>query len=196
MHGRSFLFRYADDAVLLFEKEEDARRVFEVLPKRFAKYGLTLHPEKTRLVRFRRPDRDTTDHEGGGGPGTFNFLGFTHHWAQLENGHWVVLRRTKSSSTRRALGEVWAWLKASRHLPLGEQQWGLNEKLRGHYGYFAIRGNMACVWSFWARVKRTWKKWLSRRSDQAWLTWPKFHKLLERYPLLAPSVVVRSKGAA
>ena len=100
MKGRSYLFRYADDAVMLFEKKEDARRVFEVLPKRFEKYGLTLHPEKTRLVRFTRPDRARDDDEGAGvaHPGTFDFLGFTHNWARLKNGHWVVLRRTRFSA--------------------------------------------------------------------------------------------------
>lgn len=193
MHGPSHLFRYADDAVLLFAKEEDARRVLEVLPKRFAKYGLALHPEKTRLVRFRRPDRDVTARRGGDGPGTFNFLGFTHHWAQIQSGHWVVFRRTKGSSTRRALGAVWDWLKANRHRPLGEQQRSLNQRLRGHYGYFAMRGNMRSVWNFWNAVKRAWKRWLSRRSDKAGLTWPRFTKLLERHPLLEPSVTVRSE---
>jgi group II intron reverse transcriptase/maturase len=196
MHGPSYLFRYADDAVMVFQKEEDARRVLEVLPKRFAKYGLTLHPEKTRLVRFRRPDRDTTDREGGGGPGTFAFLGFTHHWARMENGHWVVLRRTKGSSARRALGEVWGWLKANRHLPLGEQRWGLNQRLRGHYGYFAIRGNMARVWLFLDSVKRAWKRWLSRRSDKAGLTWARFNRILEQFPLEEPALPVRSERAA
>ena len=187
MKGRSYLFRYADDAVMLFEKEEDARRVFEVLPKRFEKYGLTVHPEKTRLVRFKRPDRDTDAQGGGGGPGTFDFLGFTHHWAQMEHGHWVVLRRTMSSRMRRALKAVWTWLKANRHLPLGEQQRGLAQRLRGHYGYYAIRGNTSCAWTFRDGVKRAWKRWLSRRSDKAGLTWSRIHKILERFPLPTPS---------
>ena len=193
MHGQSHLFRYADDAVVLFEKEEDARRVLEVLPKRFEKYGLTLHPEKTRLVCFRRPDRDTTDRDGGGGPGTFNFLGFTHHWGQLERGTWVVLRRTKGSSARRALRDMWLWLKAKHHLPLDEQQGSLNNRLRGHYGYFNIRGNRNSVWKhFWA-VRGAWKRWLSRRSDSAGMTWARFNKVLQRFPLQPPPPRVRSE---
>jgi group II intron reverse transcriptase/maturase len=195
MNGRSYLFRYADDAVMLFEKEEDARRVFDVLPKRFEKYGLTVHPEKTRLVRFKRPDRDTDAQGGGGGPGTFDFLGFTHHWAQLEHGHWVVLRRTMSSRMRRALKAVWAWLKANRHLPLGEQQRGLAQRLRGHYGYYAIRGNTSCAWSFRDGVKRAWKRWLSRRSDKAGLTWARFNRILRRFPLPVPALTARSERA-
>jgi group II intron reverse transcriptase/maturase len=188
MRGLAHLFRYADDAVMVFQKEEDARRVLEVLPKRFEKYGLTLHPEKTRLVRFKRPDRDTaTDGDDGGGtPGTFDFLGFTHYWAQLQNGHWVVLRRTMRSRFARALKEVWAWLKANRHRPLGEQQQGLAQRLRGHYGYYAIRGNKNRAWDFWNAVKCAWKRWLSRRSDKAGLTWAKMERLLERFPLPAP----------
>ena len=193
MHGQSHLFRYADDAVVLFEKEEDARRVLEVLPKRFEKYGLTLHPEKTRLVCFRRPDRNTTDRDGGGGPGTFNFLGFTHHWGQLKSGTWVVLRRTRSSSARGALGKVREWLKPKLHFPLHEQQRGLNQKLRGHYSYFAIRGNMNCVWKYFWAVRGIWKKWLSRRSDNAAMTWMRFSKVLQRFPLQSP---VRSKRTA
>lgn len=186
--GRAHLFRYADDAVLLFEKEEDARRVFEVLHKRFEKYGLTLHPEKTRLVRFKRPDRDGAAKNGGGGPGTFDFLGFTHHWAQLDHGHWVVLRRTMRSRFTRALKAVWAWLKANRHRPLGEQQRGLAQRLRGHYNYYAIRGNSSRAWHFRSEVECAWKKWLSRRSDKAGLTWLRMRRILERFPLPTPSL--------
>jgi RNA-directed DNA polymerase len=188
MKGRSYLFRYADDAVLLLEKQEDARRVLEVLPKRFEKYGLTLHPEKTRLVCFRRPDRAGADAEGDGGikPGTFDFLGFTHHWAQLKDGHWVVLRRTARNRFTRALRAVWQWLKKNRHRSLEEQQRGLAQRLRGHYGYYAIRGNKSRAWSFHFLVVGAWKRWLERRSDKAGMGWARFTWLLERYPLPKP----------
>jgi group II intron reverse transcriptase/maturase len=186
MKGRTHLFRYADDAVMLFEKEEDARRVFEVLPKRFEKYGLALHPAKTRLVRFRRPDR--AGGEGGGGrkPGTFDFLGFTHYWARMKEGYWVVLRRTASDRFTRALKTVWEWLKTHRHQPLKDQRRGLAQRLRGHYGYYAIRGNRDMAWSFLFRVTRAWKHWLERRSDKAKMRWARFKLLLERYPLPEP----------
>ena len=196
MHGHSYLFRYADDAVMLFEKEEDARRVLEVLPKRLEKYGLTAHPEKTRLVRFRRPDRDTTDRDGGGGPGTFDFLGFTHYWAQLPNGHWMVFRKTMGSRLNRAMKAVWAWAKANRHKELEEQRLGLARRLSGHYNYYSMRGNMSSVWKLYDAAIRSWKRWLSRRSNRAAVTWARFKKILERYPLPKPKLTVRSERVA
>jgi hypothetical protein len=99
-------------------------------------------------------------------------------------------------SKRRALGEVWAWLKANLHRSLGEQQWGLAQRLNGHYGYFAIRGNMNSVWSFWDAVRRAWRWWLSRRSDKAGVTWSRFHKILDRFPLPEPALTVRSERTA
>lgn len=188
MKGQAHLFRYADDAVMLFQEESDARRVLEVLAKRFAKYGLTLHPDKTRLVRFKRPDRDSTDDgdDGGAQTGTFDFLGFTHHWAQMKHGYWVVLQRTARSRFTRALKAVGEWLKSNRHGPLEDQQRGLARRLRGHYGYFAIRGNINRVWNFRFYVVRAWKRWLERRSDKAGMGWSRFYRLLERYPLPEP----------
>ncbi len=197
LKGRAHLFRYADDAVMLFEMEEDARRVFEVLPKRLEKYGLTLHPEKTRLVRFKRPDRDRTDDEGDGGAatGTFDFLGFTHHWAQMKNEHWVILQRTARDRFSRAVKAVWMWLKHNRHQALVEQQRGLAQRLRGHYGYFAIRGNSSRAWRFLRAVTLAWKTWLERRSDKAGMGWRRYLALLKRYPLPRP-VGARSEGPA
>jgi group II intron reverse transcriptase/maturase len=191
MSGQAHLFRYADDAVMLFEKEDDAKRVFEVLPKRFEKYELTLHPDKTRLVRFRRPDRDTTSGaRGGGGPGTFNFLGFTHYWCRIPTGHWMVFRKTMSSRMTRAIQAVWLWLKHHRHLPLEGQRVGLTSRLNGHYNYFALRGNMLSVWKFYDATLRAWKRWLSRRSDRAGLTWTRFNRIRQRFPLPTPRLRV------
>ena len=196
MNGRAHLFRYADDAVMLFEKEEDARRVLKVLPKRLEKYGLTLHPEKTRLVRFKRPDRDRTDDEGDGGArtGTFDFLGFTHLWTQMRNQHWVILRRTARDRFARAVKKVWLWIKANRHLPLVEQQQGLAQRLRGHYGYYAIRGNKNRAWSFLRLVTRAWKTWLERRSDKAGMGWRRYRAILKRFPLPAPVAASQQKS--
>ena len=194
MKGQAHLFRYADDAVMLFEKENDARRVLEVLAKRFEKFGLALHPEKTRLVGFRRPDRDTTSGaSGGGGPGTFNFLGFTHYWCRIPSGHWMVFRKTMSSRMARAIHAVWIWLKTNRHLPLAEQRVGLSRRLTGHYNYFALRGNMLSVWKFYDAAIRAWKRWLAKRSDRAGLTWTRFNRIRQRFPLPQPRILVRSK---
>jgi len=192
LRGRTHLFRYADDAVMVFQREDDAKRVLEVLPKRFEKYGLTLHPEKTRLVRFRRPDRDTAPRDGGsGGPGTFNFLGFTHYWLRLANGHWVVHRKTMSSRLRSAMSAVHLWIKSNRHASLSDQRAGLAQRLRGHYGYYALLGNMHSIWRYHQAVILSWKKWLSRRSGKASMTWKQFDRILQQHPLPAPVLPVR-----
>ena len=175
MRARAHLVRYADDAIMLFEFEEDARRVLEVLPKRFEKYGLTLHPDKTRLVPFKRPDRDRKRPHGDGAgpkrPATFNFLGFTFHWGKSLAGKWVVRMRTASDRYRRALRNVAQWCRMHRHAPLARQQRALGLKLRGHYGYYGRTGNFNRLWSFYFQVTRLWKRWLSRRSDKARLDW-------------------------
>ena len=187
LQSKSFLIRYADDLVLGFSCEEDARRVMQVLPKRFAKYGLTLHPEKTRLVEFRRPPgRPCGDDQGG--PGTFDFLGFTHHWARSRKGNWVVMRRTAKDRFRRALRNANQWCRNNRHRPIVEQQQILSAKLRGHFGYFGITGNSRAISSFAYRVVRTWRKWLDRRSQKARMTWERMKRLLQRYPLPLPRI--------
>ena len=188
LRGRAHLVRYADDAVMLFESEEDARRVMAVLPKRFEKYGLALHPEKTRLLAFKRPDWVLRARAGRGGPdepGTFDFLGFTLHWGKSLTGKWVVKTRTAADRFRRTLKRISEWCKAHRHDPLEEQQRALNHKLRGHYGYFGRRGNGARCASLRYRAVFEWWRWLRRRSQRG-LTWEAMSRLLQRYPLLLP----------
>jgi RNA-directed DNA polymerase len=184
LQGQGFLVRYADDFVMGFSCEQDARRVLEVLAKRFAKYGLTLHPEKTRLVEFRRPPQRPPGE--GDGPGTFNFLGFTHHWDRTRKGGWVVRRRTAKDRFRRSITSVKQWCRANRHRPIGEQHRTLSAKLRGHLQYFGIAGNSRAISSFAFRVVRTWRKWLNRRSQKANMTWERMKRLLQRYPLPLP----------
>jgi len=190
LRGRAHLVRYADDAVLLFEYEEDARRVMDVLPKRFDKYGLTLHPDKTRLVAFKRPDRmrKRGDQDGPDKPGTFDFLGFTLHWGKSPmTGKWVVKTRTAADRFRRTLKRISEWCKAHRHAPLEEQQRVLNQKLRGHYGYYGRKGNRARCASLQHCAVREWWRWLRRRSQRG-LTWEAMTRLLQRYPLLTPAL--------
>jgi group II intron reverse transcriptase/maturase len=188
--GRSLLVRYADDFVLVFEQERDARRVMEVLPKRFGKFGLRLHPDKTRLVRFSRPPRRP---EGGGqaspGPEGFEFLGFTHYWGKSWKGWWVVKRRTAKSRFTRAVKAVRVWCRNHRHLPLALQHTALCQKLRGHFSYYGITGNHAALARFWWEVRRTWHKWLGRRSQRGGMAWEDYQRLLRRYPLPLPRVV-------
>ncbi len=188
--GRASLTRYADDAVLFFEREEDACRVLSVLPKRFERYGLALHPDKTRLVPFKRPDRSRNrDGNGPGpGPGSFDFLGFTIYWTKSLAGRWVVTNRTAKDRLRRTLVSIAQWCKQHRHLPLRVQQAALNAKLRGHYGYFGRTGNRRRLWALLSRVQREWWQWLCRRSQRARLSWAAMHRLLEQYPLVTPAL--------
>jgi group II intron reverse transcriptase/maturase len=188
LHGRAFIVRYADDFIIGFSDERDAQRVMAVLPKRFGKYGLTLHPEKTRLVRFDRPPRHgKPPHDGK--PGTFDFLGFTHYWGRSWRGYWVVKRKTASSRLSRSLHSISEWCRTHRHLPVREQHVQLARKMRGHYAYYGITGNGASLERYWEGVKRIWKKWLGRRSQKAYLNWTQFSRLLHRYPPPRPVVV-------
>jgi RNA-directed DNA polymerase len=183
--GRAFLIRYADDAVLVFQNEADARRVLAVLPKRFGKYGLTLHPEKTRLVQFKWPRGPAPQ---GPPPGTFDFLGFTHYWGRTRKGNWAVKRETAKARFQRALDAVTQWCRQNRHLPLKEQWQALRRKLSGHFGYYGILGNSRLLSRFRYLVEGVWRKWLSRRSQRAYLSWEDFRRLLAHYPLPAPTV--------
>lgn len=190
LKGRACLIRYADDAVMVFTEESDARRVLNVLPKRFGKHGLTLHPEKTRLVSFHRPRRGV----GKGDvqrsqPDTFDLLGFTHYWGVSRKGNWVVKRKTAKDRFARALRSLAHWCRIHRHLPIPEQWEALNSKLRGHFGYYGIVGNARCLERFRNQAERVWQKWLSRRSDRARIPWDRFGLIKARYPL--PPVVLR-----
>jgi RNA-directed DNA polymerase len=183
LKGRAHLIRYADDAVLVFEREGDARRVLEVLPKRFGKYGLTLHPEKTRLVPFQGVPAEAPPGSREERPGTFDFLGFTHYWGRTLKGNWTVKRKTAKARFRRSLKAIAEWCRVHRHLSLPEQWVALTAKLRGHYAYYGIAGNSRCLGSIRYRVRRVWHKWLSRRSDLARIPWERFGELERRYPL-------------
>jgi group II intron reverse transcriptase/maturase len=190
LQGAAFLIRFADDFVLVFQLETDARRVLEVLPKRFDKYGLRLHPDKTRLVRFERPDR-----KAGFGkepphaePRSFDFLGFTHYWDMSRRGKWLVKRKTASDRITRFLRRLNLWCQGYRHTPLTWQHAQLLGKLRGHFGYYGITGNSKSLSSVHHWVKKLWRKWLSRRSRTSNLTWERFNLLLKRYPLPNPRI--------
>lgn len=188
LKGRAFLVRYADDFVMGFACAEDARRVLAVLPKRFGKYGLTIHPDKTRLVPFRRPG----GHPGAAGagaecsPGSFDFLGFTHFWSQSQKGNWVVKRKTADSRFRRAIGKLAAWCRLNRHLPMRAQYEMLTRKLRGHYQYFGVIGNLSSLQRFYYEVVCLWRKWLSRRKRRGQITWSRFLGLLRIFVLPWP----------
>lgn len=190
LRGRAHLVRFADDFVIAFEREEDARRVEAVLPKRFGKYGLRLHPEKTRLVQFRKPPWRSNPKAGDPRrPGTFDLLGFTHYWGRSQKGNWVVKHKTAASRFSRTLRRLSEWCRTNRHLPIAEQHRVLSLKLRGHDAYYGITGNCRMLACLRHAVERIWHKWLCRRSRKARRPWEWMTRLLKRLPLPPPRVV-------
>ena len=186
MHGHCFLVRFADDFVIGFQYEDDARRVMDVLPKRFGKYGLELHPEKSRLLDFSRPARTQTR---GQGANTFDFVGFTHYWARSRRGFWVIKRKTARKKVRKTIQGIWDWCRRNRHRNIEEQHQVLCSKLRGHYQYFGVRCNMRAMAAVGDQARRAWRYWLHRRSSKKAMPWEKFGALLERMPLPMPKIL-------
>jgi group II intron reverse transcriptase/maturase len=179
--NEAHLVRFADDAVLLFRDETDARRVLSVLGKRFARYGLRLHPDKTRLVAFQRPSKGVKRPRSK--PATFDLLGFTHYWGRSRRGNWVIRRKTAKDRQRRTLKALNQWCRANRHRPIPAQWAALTRKLRGLYVYYGIIGNVAALQSVRFQACRIWHKWLNRRSQKGRLSWDRFNQLLEAFPL-------------
>jgi group II intron reverse transcriptase/maturase len=183
LKGRSFLIRYADDFVMGFELEEDARRVMEVLPKRFARFSLKLNMQKTRVVDFRKPG------EPGTNPESFDFLGFTHYWGRSRDGRMIHKLKTAKDRLARSCRAVWEWCRKHLHLTVDEQCRALNRKLRGHYGYYGMTHNIRALRQYYQKVRRTWFRWLRRRGNDGRLTWEAFETMLIRHPLASPRVV-------
>ena len=184
MRGRIFLVRYADDFVLGFEQADDAGRVMRVLAKRFAKFGLTIHPEKSRLLRFAPPKADGTGAE------SFDFLGFTHYWAKSRKGNWTIKRRTSKKRQKRAMTRIWEWCRESMHTPLPEQWEALASKLRGHYQYYGIIGNYKQLEVYYEHVIGSWRRWLNRRNSKHSKSASRFNAtVLETYPLPTPRIM-------
>jgi group II intron reverse transcriptase/maturase len=190
LKGEAFMIRYADDFVIGVAREDDARRIMDVLPKRMSKYGLTVHPEKTRLVRFQPADAaDSETGERPTVPQTFDFLGFTHYWGRSQRGGWVVKRKTAKSRLQRALHALSDWCAKNRHQPIGDQHQTLSQKLRGHYAYYGIIGNFHNLQAFLEGARKVWRQWLSRRRRAGHLSWPDFLRLEKRYGLPRARVV-------
>jgi len=187
MRGRCFLIRFADDFIIGFELEEDARRVMAVLPKRFGRFGLSIHPKKTVLVQFRKPG---FKEDKANGNGTFDFLGVTHYWAKSHRGYWVIRRKTRKKKIKLFLKSMWLWLRVNRHLTVKEQYRMLCLKLRGHYQYYGIRGNYKALNNVYHYAKRYWRYWLSRRSHKGNVNWEKFVvSILDKYRLPTPIII-------
>jgi RNA-directed DNA polymerase len=191
LRGEAHLVRYADDFVMTFELKDDAERVMDVLGKRMGRFGLALHPDKTRLLPFRRPPAVQT---GGKGPATFDFLGFTLHWRRARSGRWGMMCKTRRARLRRSIKAIADWCRGHRHLPLKAQHAALTRRIQGHFNYFGVSGNFRSLLMLVEEAKRAWYKWLRRRSQQAHLTWERFDEIRKRFPLPRPRIMVRIWG--
>lgn len=186
MKGYCFIVRFADDFVIGCQYEEDARRIMNVLPKRFDRFGLSIHPEKTKLIPFGKPAHGKGVRRG---EATFDFLGFTHYWAKSLRGYWVIKRKTARKKVRKTIVAMGTWCRNNRHKPIEWQYNILASKLRGHFQYFGIRCNMRAMEAVRHFVRRRWKFWLSRRSHKSAIPWEKFEQFLDAFPLPTPKVV-------
>jgi RNA-directed DNA polymerase len=194
LEGKVRCLRYADDFVLLLEAEGDARRMMEVLPKRFERFGLKLHPEKTRLLSFDSPELGTKRAQR---ERSFDFLGFTHFWARSRKGRWVVKQRTAKGRFARGLKALKERCRRMRHHRLGEQHEAMCAMLRGHFNYYGITGNGDALGRYRHEAERIWGRSLARRNQRRF-AWQRFKLLAARYPLPMPRPtrsVVPSKPA-
>lgn len=191
LRGEAHLVRYADDFVMTFERQDDAERVMGVLGRRMGRFGLTLHPDKTRLLPYRRPP---AGQKSGKGPASFDFLGFTLHWQRARSGRWGMTCKTRHARLRRSVQAIADWCRSHRHHPVKVQHAALTRRIQGHFNYFGVSGNFRSLLLLVKEVRRVWYKWLRRRSQQKHLNWEKFAALLERFPLPRPRIVVRIWG--
>ncbi len=185
MKGSCFLVRFADDFVAGFALKSEAERVYEVLPKRFERFGLRIHPEKSRLVQFSRPYW-----KQGKGPGSFAFLGFTHYWDRTRSGGWTIKRKTLGKRLSRFLIGIGQWCKENLHENIAEQYQILSAKLRGHYQYYGIRGNYKMLEIAHQRTRVIWKQWLGRRNSKDRMSWEKFMtRVQQQFALPVPRII-------
>ncbi len=192
LKGKATLIRYADDLLATFELREDAERVMAVLGKRLGRFKLNLHPDKTRLIDFRRPPWSQT---GGKGPDTFDFLGFTVYWRRNRQGRgWHVSWRTRKARLRRAINTVHELCRRQRHLPVPVQHQALRRRIQGHFNYFGVNDNQRSLATLSQHVRRSWHKWLTRRSQRSRLNWERFEDLMRDFPFPSPKVYVNLWG--
>lgn len=183
MKGKCFIVRYADDFIIGCESKGDALRVMEVLPKRFNKFDLSLHPKKTTLIPFGRPAKRVVSDKVNG---IFGFLGFTFYWAKSQKGFWIIKKKTARKRLNRFMKMVWVWCKANRHEPMQEQYLTLCSKLRGFYQYYGVRSNYKALEVVFEYAEKAWRHWLSRRSHKGYVL---FDEMKEKFPFPKPRIV-------
>ena len=183
MKGNCFMIRFADDFIIGCQIESDVERIMKVLPKRFERFELALHPEKTKVIPFGKPT------SCGKPKGTFNFLGFTFYWGRSLKGNWVIKKKTMRKRLTRFTRMLWAYCKKNRHDTVEEQHQTLCSKLRGFYQYFGVRGNYKALEVVMEYAEKAWRHWLGRRHRGSNISYAKFERILECYPLPRPRIV-------
>ena len=189
LKGRSCLIRYADDFVVGFELEEDARRFMKVLPKRFNKYGLELNEDKTNLINFSKRINSSRKAKG---ESTFDFLGFTHYRGKTRKGYYTIKRKTAKKKLSRFMKMLWKWCRYNRHMPLKEQQGKLCSKLRGFYQYYGVRCNYEAMGAVYDYTYYAWRYWLSRRCHKGNIIWEKFLESIKKKLKLPVPLIVHN----
>lgn len=186
--GKAEMIRYCDDFVICVEDREDAAGILSQLERRLEKGRLKLSKEKTRIVKFNRPN-DQYNGNKSGKPGTFNFLGFTHYWEKSRKGFYKVGRRTECKRLNRAVGKVKVWLQINRNrVPLKDIWKRISQMLTGHYSYYGVSGNSIKIKQFQYLVERLLFKWLNRRSQKKSFNWEQFSIYEQRFPLPKPKI--------
>ena len=191
LRGKATLLRYGDDCILGFVREADARRGLAGLEQRLGRFGLTLHPDTTRLWPCWRPPTMPQD---GQGPAPCDFVGFTFYWRRTRTGHWRMGCKPRRASLRRAKQAVYDGCRRHRHQPVEAQHAALSRRLRGHCHDCGVSGNVRSLLRLVEATKRAWSKWRCRRSQRTRLTWERCAALLRQRPLPHPRITVRIWG--
>jgi group II intron reverse transcriptase/maturase len=187
--GACYLVRYADDFICMVQYQEEARFIEQALRERFRKFELELHPEKTRVVSFGRYEPENARKQERKA-NTFDFLGLSHYCGESRKGKFIVGRKTSHKKFRMKCRAMNAWLKSIRNVVAVKAWWPiLVAKLRGHYQYYGVSGNMRSLRKFHAIVLRLVLKWLNRRSQKKSFNWPGYLEYVRRYPLPSPRIV-------
>jgi len=189
VNGDAYLVRYADDFICMIRTVGAAREIERLLKERFTKFDLELHPEKTGVLSFGRYERENASKQKRR-PNTFDFLGFTHYCDTSRKGKFIVNRKTSRKKFRQKCRDMNDWLKAVRNVAPAKEWWPtLASKLRGHYQYYGISGNMSSIQSYYTTTMRLTRKWLNRRSQRGKYSWRGFTEYLKHYPLPQPRIV-------
>jgi len=189
VRGAGHLVRYADDFICMVQYADDAQRIEQALRERFAKFDLELHPEKTRVISFGRYERQNAQRQNRK-TNTFDFLGFTHICDTSRRGKFIVGRKTNRKKFRMKCQEMNHWLRKTRNCTKVKEWWPiLQAKLRGHYQYYGVSGNMRALRRLYTRTLRMTLKWLNRRSQRKSFNWEGFKEYLKHYPLPQPKIV-------